>query len=87
MAIGRFSTARWRSCHRSQIESATEVRRELPTWHEEILIDPQTSGGLLIALPAERVEETLAALRDAGVSDAVRIGSVEPTADVRLIFE
>ncbi len=74
--------------NRSIVEPVTEMRHDLPHWHEEILIDPQTSGGLLIALPAERADEALAALRGAGAPGAARIGSVEvPNADTRLIFE
>ena len=38
-----------------------------------LLIDPQTSGGLLVAVPAARVAEYLSL-----VPDAVAIGSVEP---------
>jgi selenophosphate synthase len=38
-----------------------------------ILIDPQTSGGLLVAVPQARVEEYLSL-----VPGAVAIGSVEP---------
>ena len=60
----------------------------LPTWHEEILVDPQTSGGLLIALDADRAEEALAALHAAGVSAAVRIGQVEEfDGEHHLVFE
>lgn len=46
-----------------------------------ILIDPQTSGGLLVAVPEERVAEYLSL-----VPDAVAIGSVEPrgTHDIEL---
>jgi cysteine desulfurase len=41
-----------------------------------ILADAQTSGGLLISLPAERADDLLAALHARGVSDAARIGQV-----------
>lgn len=41
-----------------------------------ILADAQTSGGLLISLPAERADELLAQLRQRGVSAAARIGTV-----------
>jgi selenium donor protein len=41
-----------------------------------ILADAQTSGGLLISLPADRVDALLAALRARGVSDAAHIGRV-----------
>jgi len=43
----------------------------------ELLVDPQTSGGLLVGVPATRSAGCLAALRDAGV-DAAEIGEVEP---------
>jgi len=41
-----------------------------------LLNDAQTSGGLLIALPAARAPELLAALEHAGVAGAARIGDV-----------
>jgi selenide,water dikinase len=43
----------------------------------EILFGPQTSGGLLLAAPAERAAELLAALREAG-HRAAEIGEVLP---------
>ncbi len=43
-----------------------------------LLYDPQTSGGLLIALPAEEADPLLANLLAAGL-DAARIGAVEPS--------
>ena len=44
----------------------------------DILFDPQTSGGLLFAVPAERAEAALAALRAAGDGGAALIGEVTP---------
>jgi selenium donor protein len=41
-----------------------------------ILADAQTSGGLLISLPAERVEALLEALQAKGVQDAAHVGEV-----------
>ena len=41
-----------------------------------LLCDPQTSGGLLFAVPRARLDEALAALRDAGETGARAIGRV-----------
>jgi selenide,water dikinase len=41
-----------------------------------LLVDPQTSGGLLLGLPANRAAECLMALRDSGLNAAI-IGEVE----------
>ncbi len=42
----------------------------------ETVFDPQTSGGLLAALPATAVDSALAALKEAGYPDAAVIGTV-----------
>src|SRR4030095_4387916 len=48
----------------------------------DILFDPQTSGGLLFAVPAERADAAVAALSAAGEMQAVVIGEVTaPRAD------
>lgn len=47
------------------------------TPEERLLADPQTSGGLLGGIPADRVEACVAALRAAGLTPAV-VGVVEP---------
>jgi selenide, water dikinase len=60
--------------------------RELPTWREEIVFDPQTSGGLLAALPAEQAQPALEALHAAGVGAAVVVGEALPQSDVCLLF-
>lgn len=50
----------------------------------EFLFDPQTSGGLLISLSADRADALVASLRSAGVEAAAVIGSVEPRGEVAL---
>lgn len=47
-----------------------------PAFSEALLIDPQTCGPLLAALPAPRAAAALAAVRAAGFSDAALIGAV-----------
>lgn len=44
---------------------------------QDILFDPQTSGGLLISMPAGQVESILRDMKDAGVVAAACIGKVK----------
>jgi selenide,water dikinase len=53
----------------------------------DILFDPQTSGGLLFAVPAERAEAALAALHAAGDRDAALIGEVTAPRGDQALFE
>lgn len=43
---------------------------------EELLFDPQTSGGLALALPESQADDLVASLKQAGVGAACRIGQV-----------
>jgi len=52
------------------------IGRSLSHPEEELLYDPQTSGGLLLALPKDEVPQLLRDLHAAGVEHAVRIGEI-----------
>ena len=54
-----------------------ELEHELPREKEMILYDPQTSGPLLISVAADKSEELVARLQDAGVTYAAVIGEVQ----------
>ena len=54
--------------------------RELTALEEALLFDPQTCGGLLIALPEAEAESLRAQLSEAGVENW-RVGSVEAAVD------
>ena len=53
-----------------------EVSEQVPAYMVDILFDPQTSGGLLISLPAENARELLSALHQEGIDDAAIIGEI-----------
>ncbi len=50
---------------------------EIPQAGQLVLADAQTSGGLLISLPAARADALLGTLRARGVQEAARIGTVD----------
>jgi selenide,water dikinase len=54
------------------IDFAENVARS----RQDILVDPQTSGGLLIAVEGYQGDELVGALKDAGIHDAAQIGEI-----------
>ena len=80
-AIPALPGARALAAHGIESTLAPENRRVLGDAPETaLLVDPQTSGGLLLGLPANRASGCLQALRDSGLNAAI-IGEVEPTRD------
>ena len=61
----------------SSYGSDVEMPPEMPEWRRHLLTDPQTSGGLLIAVAPERGEAILRTIRDAGYPFARIIGHTE----------
>jgi selenide,water dikinase len=55
---------------------ASRVRGTLDKFWDELVHDPQTSGGLLIAVESAAADELLARLREHGVEHAARVGEV-----------
>lgn len=72
--------------NRQRVESTLRFERELPDWHREIVVDPQTSGGLLVSVAENQADDAVSALRAAGVDAACRVGRVEPAGDKLLVF-
>ncbi len=54
---------------------------------QDILFDPQTSGGLLICVENERADDLLQALKQKGVQDAAIVGQVVPEPKERIVVE
>lgn len=52
------------------------VGRQLSRFEDELLYDPQTSGGLLLAVPADQADQLVSDMQAAGVSQAVRVAEV-----------
>jgi selenide,water dikinase len=53
-----------------------EVDEAVPRYLADIFFDPQTSGGLLISVSADKAPELLSRLREKGVGEAAVIGEI-----------
>jgi selenide,water dikinase len=60
--------------NRDYLSNKTAIDSKIPIDLVEVALDPQTSGGLLIALPADRADALLEELRANGVDAATRVG-------------
>jgi selenide,water dikinase len=54
-----------------------DLPADLEGWRRDLLTDPQTSGGLLIAVPSESTPEVLALARKAGFTNSAIVGRLE----------
>jgi selenide,water dikinase len=65
-------------CNQRHLEGKTAIAGEIPELEKIILFDPQTSGGLLIALPEAEGEKLLKRLQEEGIKEASLVGEVLP---------
>lgn len=70
-------TTRSNRPNRKLTEGSLEILAPLSGPEEEMLFDPQTSGGLLFALPAGQANKLIEELREGGIPHAVKIGEVK----------
>jgi len=63
--------------NRELVKDYLQFKNDVPDWHKEIFFDPQTSGGLLAAVPQEQGDNLVSKLRDAGIEQAGIIGVVK----------
>ncbi len=75
------STRNWAS-----YGEAVRLPVDLPSWRKDILTDPQTSGGLLIAADPSCVDEVMALVMAGGFEFASVVGRMfEGPAEVRVV--
>ena len=62
--------------NRKLSEGYLDITKRLSREEEELLFDPQTSGGLLLCLPESQAGHLVNGLRNTGIETAVKIGEV-----------
>jgi selenide,water dikinase len=71
--------------NRNRVEKVVDVA-SLPFATQELMFDPQTSGGLLIAAPPDEAEELTRRIREAGDGHAAIIGEIAPRREGLILF-
>jgi selenide,water dikinase len=62
--------------NRRLAEGFFKINADLTSEQEELLFDPQTSGGLLLSVPSSQADDLMKELKAAGVDAASRVGEV-----------
>ena len=62
--------------NREYRQDMVDMAENVPQYLRDILFDPQTSGGLLIAVPGDKASRLLKKLHAAGIKEAAVIGEV-----------
>jgi len=62
--------------NRKLAESAWKMAAQRTTAEEDLLFDPQTSGGLLLVVSAAQSDDLIARLKKEGIETAVQVGEV-----------
>ena len=83
-AMGLVPAGAYRN--REFAQAGVAIRGKLSLAMEDILYDPQTSGGLLFALPEQEAEDCLSRLK-ASISDAAIIGYVTEKEESDIVLE
>jgi selenide,water dikinase len=73
--------------NRRLAEGFFKIDKDLTREQEELLFDPQTSGGLLLSVPSSQADDLMKELKAAGVDAASRVGEVvsNGTPSVRVV--
>jgi selenide,water dikinase len=78
LEIARHNRSGGMVANREHFEAFAQIDPKVPEELQDVLFDPQTSGGLLVAIAEAQADAALQALLKSGVM-AVRIGSVAPS--------
>ena len=79
-------TTRVNKINREMVEGHWSFSNEVRPEHQELLLDPQTSGGLLFAVPGDQSVSVISALHNAGITSAEQVGFVSRFKIAKLIF-
>ncbi|MDR1986210.1 MAG: selenide, water dikinase SelD [Treponema sp.] len=71
--------------NRNRVEKAVNVN-PLPFAVQELLFDPQTSGGLLIAAPPDEADALIRRIKNGGDGSAAIIGEILPRSEDLIVF-
>jgi selenide,water dikinase len=72
----RSETTGSNKANKKLAEGSFKKIRELSREEEELLFDPQTSGGLLLSVPSTQADRLIAELKRAGIEAAAPVGEV-----------
>jgi selenide,water dikinase len=70
-------TTKSNRANRKMTEGPLEIEIKLKKEEEEILFDPQTSGGLLMAVPETQVQEMFKKLKRSLIEGVSIVGKIE----------
>ena len=73
--------------NRQHVQPSTQLDVPVDSALTEFLFDPQTSGGLLLAVDVQSVDELLSRCGDSGLEAIAIIGSVEQLKDHHLVIQ
>ncbi|MBA2492739.1 MAG: bifunctional NADH dehydrogenase FAD-containing subunit/selenide, water dikinase SelD, partial [Gammaproteobacteria bacterium] len=82
VAAGIVSSLQPQNARLAETITAAEAVRTHPAW--PLLFDPQTSGGLLAAVPSDEAKACVAELRELGYGQASIIGRIRPVVTTAL---
>jgi len=70
--------------NRELVQGVLAIEAKMTSRQQELLFDPQTSGGLLLSVPPDQAEDLVVELHTGGVASARKIGQVAASAKAGL---